>query len=396
MEIHPLTTPIIQSLLDTDLYKLTMMQGVLHQFPWAEVEYEFRCRNLGIDFAPVIDGIDRELDHLCCLRFEKDELDFLQSLRFIKRDFIEFLRLFQLNREFITSEMEGDDYVLRIKGPWLHTILYEVPVLAIINELYFRHNHPDADLSEGLSRLEEKIDLVQSENSKGLPLKFSDFGTRRRYSRDWHETIIKTLKDALPDNFMGTSNVYFAWKYDLTPVGTMAHEWLMACQALGPRLVDSQKFALEHWAQEYRGDLGIALSDVAGFKAFLKDFDMYFAKLFDGCRHDSGDPIAWGEDLITHYKGLRIDASSKVGVFSDGLTFPRAIQIARHFKDRLITYFGIGTNLTNDVVGEPLQIVIKMTRCQDTPVAKLSDSPGKQMCDDKGYLAYMKRVFGKS
>jgi len=395
VEIHPLTTPIIQSLLDTDLYKLTMMQGVLHQFPWAEVEYEFRCRNHGIDFAPVTAEVDRELDHLCSLRFTEEELDFLQSLRFIKRDFIEFLRLFQLNREFITSEMDGEDYVLRIKGPWLHTILYEVPVLAIINELYFRYHHPDANLTDGITKLQAKIDLVKAENSKGLPLKFSDFGTRRRFSRQWHETVIKTLKDAIPDNFMGTSNVYFAWKYDLTPVGTMAHEWLMACQALGPRLVDSQKFALEHWAQEFRGDLGIALSDVAGFKAFLKDFDMYFAKLFDGCRHDSGDPIAWGEGLITHYQGLRINAASKVGVFSDGLSFPRAIEIARHFKDRLTTYFGIGTNLTNDVVGEPLQIVIKMTRCQGTPVAKLSDSPGKQMCDDQEYLAYMKRVFKK-
>ncbi|WP_300669020.1 nicotinate phosphoribosyltransferase [Desulfoluna sp.] len=390
-----MTTPIIQSLLDTDLYKLTMMQGVLHQFPWAEVEYEFRCRNHGIDFASVTDEVDRELDHICGLRFTEEELEFLQGLRFIKRDFIEFLRLFQLNRKFITSEMDGDDYVLKIKGPWLHTILYEVPVLAIINEVYFRHHHPHADLAEGLARLQTKIDLVKNANAQGLPLKFSDFGTRRRFSRDWQETVIKTLTEAIPENFMGTSNILYAWKYGLTPVGTMAHEWLMASQALGPRLVDSQKFALEHWAQEYRGDLGIALSDVAGFDAFLKDFDMYFAKLFDGCRHDSGDPIEWGEKLISHYQKLRIDSTSKVGVFSDGLSFPKALEIARHFKDRLITYFGIGTNLTNDVVGEPLQIVIKMTRCQGTPVAKLSDSPGKQMCDDQGYLAYMKRVFGK-
>lgn len=395
VETHPLTTPIIQSLLDTDLYKITMMQGALHQFPWAEVEYEFRCRNIGIDFAPIITAVDRELDAICNLRFTQEELTFLAGLRFIKRDFIEFLRLFQLNREFITSQMDGDDYVLKIKGPWLHTILYEVPVLAIINEVYFRYHHPHADLADGMKKLQKKIALVKKENSRGLQLKFSDFGTRRRFSKEWHETIIKTLKENIPDNFMGTSNVYYAWKYDLTPVGTMAHEWLMACQALGPRLVDSQKFALEHWAQEYRGDLGIALSDVAGFDAFLKDFDMYFAKLFDGCRHDSGDPIEWGEKLIQHYEELRINAASKVAVFSDGLSFPRAIEIAQHFKDRIITYFGIGTNLTNDVVGSPLQIVIKMTQCQGTPVAKLSDSPGKQMCDDRGYLDYMKRVFGR-
>lgn len=373
-----------------------MMQGVLHQFPWAEVEYEFRCRTHGIDFASVAEAVDRELDHLCELRFQPEELEFLGELRFIKRDFVEFLKLFKLNRDFITAEMDGGDYVLKIKGPWLHTILFEVPVLAIINEVYFRDHHPTADMEVGAARLNEKIEQVKEANASGLPLKFSDFGTRRRFSRCWQEKIIARLKETLPDNFMGTSNVYFAWKYGLTPIGTMAHEWLMACQALGPRLVDSQKFALEHWAQEYRGDLGIALSDVAGFDAFLKDFDMYFAKLFDGCRHDSGDPIEWGEKLLAHYESLRIDAKSKVAVFSDGLTFPGAIEIAKHFNGRIINYFGIGTNLTNDVAGEPLQIVIKMTKCQGTPVAKLSDSPGKQMCDDEGYLNYMKRVFGHS
>lgn len=386
---------IINSLLDTDLYKLTMMQGVLHQFPWAEVEFEFRCRTAGADLSPIAEEVDRELDHLCSLGFHKEELDYLRRLRFIKEDFVQFLRIFRLNREFIRTGVENGEFFIRIAGPWVHTILFEVPVLAIVNEVYFRKNRPEPDFEAGRKKLRAKIDLVREANSKGTKIMFSDFGTRRRFSYDWQEEVIKILKSELPENFRGTSNVFFAFKFGITPIGTMAHEWLQACQALGPRLADSQKFALEHWAQEYRGDLGIALSDVVGFDAFLNDFDMYFAKLFDGCRHDSGDPIQWGEKLISHYQGMKIDPMTKRAVFSDGLSVPKAIELAEHFKGRIITSFGIGTNLTNDISGKPIQIVIKMTRCQGTPVAKISDSPGKQMCKDERYLEYLRSVFKK-
>lgn len=384
---------MINSLLDTDLYKLTMMQGVLHQFPWANVEYEFKCRNTGIDFSPVINKIQNEINHLCSLRFNDDELNYLRSLRFIREDFIQFLRLFQLNREFVKIQENNGAMSLVIKGPWLHTILFEVPVLAIISECYFKGTHPEVDFEKGRDKLFKKTDLVKKSNKDGIMINFSDFGTRRRFSFEWQDEIIKNLKKELPDNFTGTSNVYFAKKYRLKPIGTMAHEWLMAAQALGPKLVNSQKFALEHWAKEYRGDLGIALSDVVGFKAFLNDFDMYFAKLFDGCRHDSGDPVDWGERLIAHYKKMNIDARSKIAVFSDGLTFPKSIKLARHFNGRILIVFGVGTNLTNDIVGDPLQIVIKMTQCENTPVAKLSDSEGKLMCTDQRYLTYLKQVF---
>lgn len=384
---------IVNSLLDTDLYKLTMMQGVLHQFPWANVEYEFKCRDSNIDFSQSYEDINREVDHLCSLRFTSDELDYLRSLRFIKEDFVQFLRLFQLNRKFITIITKNDQFSISIKGPWLHTILFEVPVLAIVNECYFKKKEPEPNLSSAKHKLFDKIELVKQSNKNDLHLKFSDFGTRRRFSFKWQDYLIGTLKSELPENFTGTSNVHFAKKHGITPVGTMAHEWLMASQALGPKLLDGQKFALEHWAKEYRGDLGIALSDVVGFTAFLNDFDMYFAKLFDGCRHDSGDPISWGNRLIKHYEMLKINPKSKIAIFSDGLTFPEAIRIATYFNGKIITAFGIGTNLTNDVSGIPIQIVIKMTHCQGSPVAKLSDSPGKQMCNDDRYLDYLTSLF---
>ena len=386
---------IINSLLDTDLYKLTMMQGVLHQFPWADVEYEFKCRDSNIDLRPIAKAAEAEIAHLCVLRFRPEELNFLRKLRFMKEDFIQFLRLFHLQKDFIRVSTEGGEFSITIKGPWLHTILFEVPVLAIVSELFFRHLEPAPDFEKGKEKLYHKISIVKESNKENLGFVFSDFGTRRRFSRDWQEDIIQILKKELPANLMGTSNVLFAMKYGLIPIGTMAHEWIMACQALGPRVADSQKFALEHWAQEYRGDLGIALSDTLGFDAFLSDFDMYFAKLFDGCRHDSGDPFDWGERLIAHYKKLRVDPRWKRAIFSDGLSFEKAVEIARYFKDRISTAFGIGTNLTNDIRGKAVQIVIKMTRCQGAPVAKISDTPGKQMCKNDGYLEYMKSVLAK-
>jgi nicotinate phosphoribosyltransferase len=173
----------------------------------------------------------------------------------------------------------------------------------------------------------------------------------------------------------------------------MAHEYMQACQAVGPRLRDSQVFAFNTWAREYRGDLGIALSDVCGMDAFLRDFDLFFCKLFDGVRHDSGDPFEWGEKMIAHYQKMRIDPRSKVMVFSDSLSAPLAIRLFEYFKGRSQTAFGVGTNLTNDLGYDALQIVIKMTRCNGQPVAKISDEPSKAMDYDPSYVAYLREVF---
>jgi nicotinate phosphoribosyltransferase len=383
---------IIRSLLDTDLYKFTMMQAVLHQFPGAHVEYRFKCRSAGIALAPFAKAVNEQIDALCTLRFQEDELSYLRNLRYVRSDFVDFLALFHFNRRHIDVSAEGNDLSIAIKGPWLHTILFEIPVLAIVNEVYFRATQPKPNFDEGRTRLANKLALVRSQAPE-LAFSFADYGTRRRFSHAWQREVLFAVKEMVPQNFVGTSNVFFAKELGLLAVGTMAHEWLQAAQALGPRLRDSQRWAFQKWADEYRGDLGIALSDVAGLKAFMRDFDMYFCKLFDGARHDSGDPITWGEAIINHYLANRVDPKTKTLVFSDGLTFPRAIELAKHFQGRAKTAFGIGTNLTNDLGYTPLQIVIKMVRCNGQPVAKLSDTPGKTMCDDASYLAYLKQVF---
>jgi nicotinate phosphoribosyltransferase len=387
---------IITSLLDTDLYKFTMMQVVLHQFPGAQVEYRFRCRNAGVALAPFVNEIREEIRALCSLRFQDAELAYLRSLRFIKSDFVDFLGLFKLGEKYVqVTPLPSGEIDITIQGPWLHTILFEIPVLAIVNEVYFRNTQKVPDFPEGRRRLDAKIGQLQA---PGLAeLKIADYGTRRRFSRAWHEEVLRVLcarlDTGMHGQFAGTSNVLYAMKLGVTPLGTMAHEYLQACQALGPRLRDSQVFGFEVWAKEYRGDLGIALSDVYGMSAFLRDFDLYFCKLFDGARHDSGDPFAWGERLLQHYRDNRVDPLTKTLIFSDALTVPRTIELFQRFHGRCQLAFGIGTNLTNDLGYEPLQVVIKMTRCNGQPVAKLSDTPGKGMCDDEKYLAYLRQVF---
>ena len=398
---------IIHSLLDTDLYKFTMMQVVLHQFPGARVEYRFKCRNPGIDLARFAGQIREEVRHLCSLQFKDAELSYLRSMRFIKSDFVDFLGLFRLNEKYIDIVPQASgELEIRIKGPWLHTILFEIPVLAIVNEVYFRNTQPQPDFTEGRRRLETKISQLQHAGLSDL--KIADYGTRRRFSKDWHEEVLRTLAGQLGavaappqqthghlklPQFAGTSNVLYAMKLGLIPLGTMAHEYLQACQALGPRLRDSQIFGFEMWAKEYRGDLGIALSDVYGMSAFLRDFDLYFCKLFDGARHDSGDPFQWGERMLAHYATNRVDPLTKTLIFSDSLTVPRTVELYQQFRGRCQLAFGIGTNLTNDLGYEPLQIVIKMVACNDQPVAKLSDTPSKNMCEDERYLAYLRQVF---
>jgi nicotinate phosphoribosyltransferase len=404
---------IITSLLDTDLYKFTMMQVVLHQFPGAQVEYKFKCRNPGIDpassqaarnLAAHVNEIRDEIGSLCRLHFQDAELAYLQSMRFIKSDFVDFLGLFKLNEKYIAvTALPSGEIDITIRGPWLHTILFEIPVLAIVNEVYFRNTQKQPDLMEGRQRLDVKIEQLRADGLSDL--KIADYGTRRRFSKAWHEEVLRVLAARLgtgqspghaagvAGQLAGTSNVWFAMRLGLTPLGTMAHEFLQACQALGPRLRDSQIYAFESWAKEYRGDLGIALSDVYGMSAFLRDFDLLFCKLFDGARHDSGDPFLWGERMLEHYVKNRVDPRTKTLIFSDALTVPRTIELYQQFEGRCQLAFGIGTNLTNDLGYEPLQIVIKMVRCNGQPVVKLSDTPSKDMCDDEKYLAYLRQVF---
>lgn len=389
--------PIVRSLLENDLYKFTMWQALLHSHPGAQVEYAFVCRNTpGYPLAELERDVNRELDHLCSMTFTEDELDYLRTLRFIKSDFVDFLAVFRFQRKFITVGTDGPTLIIRAEGPQVHVMGFEIYVLYIVNELYFRRFDQQAATTEGRKRLAAKIEALKAfgrEPAKRHPFEFFDFGARRRFSGEWHEEVVAALAREVPQYFKGTSNVYLAKKYGLVPIGTMAHEYLQSYQAFGVRLRDFQKAALEGWVQEYRGDLGTALTDVVGMDAFLADFDLYFAKLFDGLRHDSGDPVAWGEKALAHYAKLRLDAHTKRLVFSDGLDFATAFSLYRHFADRIMTGFGIGTNLTNDVGITPLNIVMKLMTCNGQPVAKLSDAPGKTLCTDETFLAYLRQVF---
>ncbi len=271
-------------------------------------------------------------------------------------------------------------------------VLLSVPLLAIISELYARHAWPEHDLAEGRRRLNEKIRHIQALD-RADEFIFADFGTRRRLSRAWHDEVVAELVAGVPGSLRGTSNVRLARQFDLVPIGTMAHEFIQACQALGPRLAETQRFAFEVWAREYRGDLGIALSDTYSLKAFLRDFDMYFCKLFDGARQDSGDPIQWGEALIAHYQANRVDPKTRNLIFSDALDIVRAVEIWQRFRERINVSFGIGTHLTHDTGVKPVNIVIKMTECNGQPVVKLSDSPGKIVSTDQHYLAWVRQAF---
>lgn len=394
-------SPIIHSLLDTDLYKFTMLQVVLHKFPQTHSVYHFRCRNLEDTVYPLVDILDdlnEQLDHLCNLKYKEDELQYLRKLRFIKSDFVDYLELFQLKRRFIQASIDAEGRLdIRIEGPMVQAMMFEIFVLAIVNELYFSRIKTDQVWTEGERRLKAKLELIQqyekSQQPNDPPFLVSDFGTRRRYSFEWQKHVVAAFHKTVPNVFRGTSNVLLAKELNITPIGTMAHEFLQAFQALDVRLRDFQKAALETWVQEYRGDLGIALTDVVGMDAFLRDFDLYFAKLFDGLRHDSGDPYEWGDKAYAHYRKLKIDTKTKMLTFSDGLNLPKAWELHQYFKDRFQVSFGIGTNLTNDMGQTPLNIVLKLVECNGQSVAKISDSPGKTMTDNDTFLAYLRQVF---
>jgi nicotinate phosphoribosyltransferase len=386
---------IVQNLLDTDFYKLTMMQAVLHNYPNVEVEWEFRCRNHE-DLTPYLAEIRYQIELLADIAITADQLAFLERIAFIKADFIRFLSLFRFNLRYVRSSIENGELCIRLRGPWLHVILFEIPLLAIVSEVRNRYRYRDVQLEQVSERLYQKLDWLKGEASSAelSGFQLADFGTRRRFSYRVQEQVVNILKHDFPGHFVGTSNVHLAREFDLKPIGTMAHEWLMAHQQLGPRLIDSQSAALDCWVREYRGLLGIALTDCISMDAFLVDFDLYFAKLFDGLRHDSGDPYAWAEKAIRHYEKLGIDPLSKTLIFSDGMTLPSALQLYRALHGRINLSFGIGTNLTCDIPGvEPTNMVIKMINCNGHPVAKISDTAGKTQCHDENFINYLKHVF---
>lgn len=389
---------VIQSLLDTDYYTFTMMQAVLHQHPNVDVEYQFIVRskeNLG----HLIPEIREELEKLASLRMRDDELRFLFNRRFreyLTADFEQFLGLFRFNLRYIlVNEVDGQ-LNIRVRGPMLHCIMFEQPVLALVSELRNREKYPEVELEDVTRKLYQKFEWLEKNVSKEelADFRVSDFSTRRRLSFKAQREVVDIMRRDFPGVFVGTSNAHLAYEFDLPLIGTMAHQWLMVHQQLS-RLRESQNVALENWVHEYRGRLGIALTDCISTDFFLKDFDLYFAKLYDGLRQDSGDPIVWADKVLTRYAQLGIDPKTKDLMFSDGLNFEKCLPILRHVRGRAKFGFGMGTSLACDVEGvEPLSIVMKLVRVHGEPVVKFSDDPIKNVCEDASFLQYASNVFG--
>jgi nicotinate phosphoribosyltransferase len=387
---------IITSLLENDMYKFSMPQAIYHQFSDYMATWTFKCRNTDVHFTPeMVDEITEQIRAYCELRFTEDELDYLDSIPWIKGSYINFLRLWQPRFEDFEISTNADcGLAIETKGTWLNTSMYEIPTLAIVNEVYFRMNYDYEELMESFEqKLDEKIALLTDGTYKiGA---FSEFGLRRRLSAEAQDLAVKTLAEAdLKDSkFLGTSNVYLAKKYNVTPVGTMAHEWIM-CSGQGNHKHNpaySNWYALDAWVREYGVLNGIALTDTITTDCFLRDFQLTYATLFSGVRHDSADPIEWGEKMIEHYKALDIDPMTKTLLFSDSLNFEKAAAIADHFKGKAKVAFGIGTYIANDTNVPALNIVMKTTFCNGQDVAKLSDVDGKGMCKNPEYVDYLKR-----
>lgn len=387
---------IITSLLETDLYKFSMGQAIYHQFSDYKTTWSFKCRNEDVFFTPeMVEEIRRQLKAYCDLRFTEDELEYLNSIKWIKGSYVDFLRIWEPRYEdFIISENAPSGLSIETRGTWLNTSMYEIPTLAIVNEVYFRmHSDYGRLFASFKEKLAGKISRIESgELEIGA---FSEFGLRRRLSKEAQDfAVCELAAHKYPGSkFVGTSNVYLAKKYNLTPVGTMAHEWIM-CVGQGNHKHNpaySNWYALDAWKDEYGVLNGTALTDAITTECFLKDFQLTYATLFSGVRHDSGDPVEWGETMIKHYESLGIDPKFKTLLFSDSLDFDKADMLNRHFRDRVKVAFGIGTYISNDTCEKPLNIVMKTTACNGMDVAKVSDTPGKGMCKNEEYVDYLKR-----
>lgn len=389
---------IINSLLETDAYKFSMGQAIYHQFSDYKTTWSFKCRNTDVKFTKeMVDEIKHQIRLYCKLRFTEDELEYLNKIRWIKGSYVDFLRIWRPRYEDFTFGTDSEcGLTIETKGTWLNTSMYEIPTLAIVNEVYFRMAYDYNELLDSFKeRLTAKIDGLKS--GKYELGAFSEFGMRRRLSSEAQELAVTSLAAAAGEyansKFVGTSNVYLAMKCGVTPVGTMAHEWIM-CVGQGNHRHNpaySNWYALDAWVKEYGVLNGTALTDAITTECFLKDFQLTYGTLFSGVRHDSGDPYQWGDRMIAHYKELGLDPLAKTLLFSDSLNFEKATGIYRYFAGKAKTAFGIGTFIANDTKVPALNIVMKTTACNGMDVAKISDVEGKGMCKNPEYEHYLKR-----
>ncbi|MEJ2902746.1 nicotinate phosphoribosyltransferase [Pedobacter panaciterrae] len=376
MSLHAL--PILSSILDNDFYKITMQQGVTRLFPSAKARYAFI--NRGKHSFP--DGFAKALreavNEMATLQISREEKHFLQvNCPYLDPVYLDFLEGYRYNPEEVHIAQNGDQLEVHVEGLWYRTILWEVPLMSLICELFYVLNDSQRiSNDEVINHTKEKI-----ENYRRLGVTVAEFGTRRRYSYQVHRLVLQALSQYGDGSFIGTSNVHMAMIHKTKPIGTHAHEWFMFHAArYGFKMANAT--GLEHWVAVYRGDLGIALSDTYTTEVFFKQFDKMFSKLFDGVRHDSGDALLFADKVISHYNSMGIDPRTKTIIFSDGLNYEKVARIADHCRDKIGMSFGIGTNLTNDAGPTAMNIVIKMTEAQPkdgewTEVVKLSDEHGK-------------------
>ncbi len=387
-------SPILTTLLDTDAYKLHMQQAVFHRYYDVTVAAEFRCR--GDDLLGIYaDEITHEISLMQSLALRDEEYLYLTSLPFFTANYLDWLTTFRYDPSQVRVRNHDVKLDIRISGPWREVIMWEVPLLALISEVVHRHRSPQVTTAMAIDQLHRKLrDFRHATADMDLSrFKLMDFGTRRRFSHEVQFAIVQTLQQEFPW-LVGSSNYDIARRLDIAPVGTQAHEWFQAHQQISPVLANSQRAALQAWLDEYDEQLGIALTDCITMDAFLRDFGINFASRYQGLRHDSGDPVEWGEKAIAHYEKLGIDPLTKTLVFSDNLDLEKAVALYRHFGQRANVIFGIGTRLTCDIPHvKPLNIVIKLVECNGKPVAKLSDSPGKTICQDKAFVRALRKAF---
>jgi nicotinate phosphoribosyltransferase len=367
----------LSSLLDNDFYKFTMQQCVVKLFPKAKARYQFINRGKHVFPPGFADALRNSVNAMSSLRLTSEEKRWLStSCTYLDPVYLDFLQGYSYDPSEISIKQNGGDLDVSIEGYWYRTILWEVPLLCLISEnFYSLQNEQRLNNEEVILRTKNKIEAYGD-----MGVTIAEFGTRRRHSFEVHELVVQTLKK-FGKTFVGTSNVHLARTNNTKPIGTHAHEWFMFHAAkYGFKMANT--IALEHWIDVYRGELGIALSDTFTTAEFYEIFDKKFARLFDGVRHDSGDPLVFADKTIEHYQRLAIDPLSKTIIFSDALNFDKVKKIADHCNGRIGISFGIGTNFTNDVGLKPMNIVIKMTDALPdgdpwTPVVKLSDEPAK-------------------
>ncbi|MDY3317583.1 nicotinate phosphoribosyltransferase [Riemerella anatipestifer] len=373
----------LKSIIDNDFYKITMQNAVVKLFPTARVKYEFI--NRGKHFFPegFADELRKAVDSMAELKLTKEEKLYLQeTCPYLDLPYLDFLEGYHYDPSEVKIVQEGNDIRVSVEGLWYRTILWEVPLLALISELHYRMNKMERDSNETV--VQNTVEKSKKLNELGVT--FAEFGTRRRHSYKVHQLVMEALMEE-KGQFIGTSNVHFAMKYGVKPIGTHAHEWFMFHAAeYGFKMAN--QLALEHWVDVYRGDLGVALSDTYTTEVFFRQFDKKFAKLFDGVRHDSGDPIEFAKKTIEHYESFGINPNFKYIIFSDGLNLEKVEEITKATRGTIGISFGIGTNLTNDVGLKPMNIVMKLIGVQAPngewiPTVKLSDERGKYTGEPK-------------